>query len=343
MDAQPTEALEARSFGILGISEAEERVYRWLLDHPAATIAQVAQAQSQTPNKAQRWVEALECKGLATHSPERPRRYVPSAPDVAMEALIRQRQNDLERARRAALELHERSIASRMQDEHEQMVELITSPEAERQIFRQIQDGAVDEVVALVKLPMRITQPAKAEDYEPQGSAQARGVNYRTINDTKFLSSPSAMTRVRQDIEKGEKVRVLPSLPFKMLLADHRIALIPLNLRRSNSPVLLVRSSALLDALYALFEMLWERATPITLKNNEAVEFCDSDLSVSEEINSLVQLLAVGLNDKTIAGELEISMRTLTRRIFDLMQDLGARTRFQAGWIAALRLSDPRR
>jgi DNA-binding NarL/FixJ family response regulator len=51
----------------------------------------------------------------------------------------------------------------------------------------------------------------------------------------------------------------------------------------------------------------------------------------------LLALLAGGLNDKAIASELDVSTRTLDRRILKLMRGLGARTRFQAGWIAAQR------
>src|SRR5699024_2972083 len=72
----------------LGITEFEERIYRWLLTRRGATAAEVARALGLTPAKAQRLLDALETKGLATHTPERPRRYIPSSPDVALEALI---------------------------------------------------------------------------------------------------------------------------------------------------------------------------------------------------------------------------------------------------------------
>jgi DNA-binding NarL/FixJ family response regulator len=58
---------------------------------------------------------------------------------------------------------------------------------------------------------------------------------------------------------------------------------------------------------------------------------------LAAESEQLVSLLAGGLNDKTIASELGISTRTLDRRILTLMRSLGARTRFQAGWVAARR------
>jgi Bacterial regulatory proteins, luxR family len=54
-----------------------------------------------------------------------------------------------------------------------------------------------------------------------------------------------------------------------------------------------------------------------------------------DSVNELVSLLTMGINDKTIASELDLSMRTLNRRVSELMSALGARSRFQAGWLAA--------
>ncbi len=52
------------------------------------------------------------------------------------------------------------------------------------------------------------------------------------------------------------------------------------------------------------------------------------------DYEQLVSLLASGLNDKVIASQLEISSRTLDRRVKALMEGLGTRTRFQTGWRA---------
>jgi DNA-binding NarL/FixJ family response regulator len=102
---------------------------------------------------------------------------------------------------------------------------------------------------------------------------------------------------------------------------------------------LLVRSSALLDALHALFELLWERAAPISFKRGGTLEIAKPDARLREDANELVTLMAAGLQDKAIAHELRISASTLNRRVVETMRALDARTRFQLGWLAALRLS----
>ena len=94
-----SDATPDRPFDILGIGAEEERTYRWLLAHPRSTMREVGHALALPARKTQRLLDAIEAKGLTTHTPERPCRYLPAAPDMALEALILQRQNALQNAR----------------------------------------------------------------------------------------------------------------------------------------------------------------------------------------------------------------------------------------------------
>lgn len=337
MTRQRAEKAKARPFDILGISEVEERAYSWLLVHPGATIAEIASALRLAPRSTQRLIDAVEAKGLMTHSPERPRRYIPVSPDIAVETLILQRQNDLQRARGTARALQEKVSASRPHDKRERMVELITSRAAERQIYQHLDHMAQSEVLAMVRLPMRISRldvPAE-QDHSSQRQALARKVHYRTLIDPEFLELPGAVEWVRSDVLAGEEARMGYRLPFKMILVDRSVALVPLVLDRLDSPSLLLRSSALLDSLYALFEILWERAVPISFTDAGVLKTEDADSRLTERVEDLLSLMAAGLNDKKIAHELGISGSTLKRRISEVMKDFNARTRFQLGRLTA--------
>ena len=316
-------------------------MYRWLLAHAGATTREASQALGLSVNKSQRALDTIEAKGLATRTPERPRRYWPSAPDLALGALFLQQQTSLLETQHTIHALQEEVDVAQRRDEQKQMVELITSREAERRILEQMDRTVQNEFITLMRSPMRVSQlnrPAE-EDHPDQREALKRGVNYRTVIDAGLMEIPSFVRSIRSDMEAGEDVRVLPELPLKLVLADHRLALIPLNLRELDSPALLVRSSSLLDALYALFEMLWERAVPISFTRSGAPQAGKLEPKLNEEIQSLITLMAAGLNDKTIAYDLNISKRTFERRIAELMQALNARTRFQVGWLAALQLA----
>jgi sugar-specific transcriptional regulator TrmB len=330
-----------RGLDVLGIGESEELAYRWLLSHPGATMTEISRGLSSSSARAQRLLDAIETKGLVTHSPERPRRYLPVSPDIAIEALIRRRREELDEAHSMVAEL--RRQTPRKWDGDKQSVELINNREAERQVFEQMHLTAEREVIVLIRPPMRISRLTAPEDYATQRKAQARGVRYRSIIDESGLAREGVTHRILEDVKAGEEIRSFPNLPFKMALVDRRIGVVPLDLQDTDSPVLLVRSSALLDAFYALFEMLWERSVPIAYSSAGVGRGERESAGLSSQLEDLVPLLAAGLNDKKIAGELSISSSTFSRRLLELMQALNARTRFQLGWLAATQSSSGRR
>jgi DNA-binding NarL/FixJ family response regulator len=58
---------------------------------------------------------------------------------------------------------------------------------------------------------------------------------------------------------------------------------------------------------------------------------------VSERDRTIITLMAAGATDEAIARRLDLSRRTVVRRIAALLDRLGATTRFQAGVQAAKR------
>jgi sugar-specific transcriptional regulator TrmB/DNA-binding CsgD family transcriptional regulator len=332
---------EGPLFAALGINESEERAYSWLLAHSEATVTDVARALNLTNGRARQLLGEIESKGLATHSPERPRRYFPVSPDIGLEASALRRQEELNRARENIRALQKR-MALEHQSENERMVEVIASSEAERRTFEQVHRSARHEVIGLVRPPLRISRldDPTDEDESTQREAQHRGVRYRGIVDSAYLALPGAVQATRREIETGQDIRAASELPFKMILVDRRVAFIPLSLERVDSPTLVVRSSALLDALYAFFEVLWERASPLVFNHEGELEDT-SERTLSREAEELVPYLAAGLNDKRIAHELGVSRSTLNRRITAMMKELDARSRFQLGWLAGRHVPEP--
>src|SRR5690625_7828956 len=80
MNEDPSSNTRTRPLDILGISEPEERVYRWLLMNPPSVAAEAGRALGLSVGRTQRLLDRIEAKGLATHSPEWPRRYIPISP-----------------------------------------------------------------------------------------------------------------------------------------------------------------------------------------------------------------------------------------------------------------------
>ena len=322
---------DVEAFLAVGLGEAELQAYEVLLDRPSSTVGDVAAAIGGTPRRVQRLLADLEFKGLATRLPERNARYLPTPPDIAVEALIARRQEELQRARAAAVRLREKTLAAKEPRPNERVVELVTGRDAQARVFEQIQRGAKQEVLSIERPPYVV---GAHTGNAAQDDAMVRGVVYRNILEADALEIPGKAEHVRYMMAAGEQTRVLSGLPLKLVMVDRRIAIIPLDIARASESALLLRPSSLLDALCELFESLWQRATPLGFG---AEAGAPKQALASDDVTRLLPLLAAGIKDKVIAHQLGISARTLDRRLVELGRSLGARTRFQAGWLAALR------
>jgi DNA-binding NarL/FixJ family response regulator len=147
-------------------------------------------------------------------------------------------------------------------------------------------------------------------------------------------AEPGLFDHVVRAVAAGEEVRITDTLPIKLLVVDHEFAFVPIG--TAEAPVhgaLLVRRSGLLDALCALYESEWSKATEV---NISAPAEAEVELGPLENLDvQVLSLLLAGLNDKAIAYHLGTSLRTVQRRVRQLMDRAGARTRTQLGWKAA--------
>lgn len=324
---------DASPLTLLGIGELEERVYRALLKRHRASAAVIADDLPTTLDEATRLLEHLERLGLVTHTPESPKTYVSVEPQLAIDALIKQRQRALEQARTIVPTLVEAFAHASGDQAGQPVIELITNRAHLGQVLVQMYQSAQTELVAFQKVP--IILPSTQITRETATEAVVR-----TISDESFLEEPGVLELMRNDIARGEQARTFSRLPFKMMIADKRTAVITLDAQDPRAPTLLVHRSTLLEALCLLFEFVWEKATPVVAAR-------DGDVKIRSEGNghgieaakALLPLLSAGLNDKAIAQELNISASTLNRRIGDLMSIYDARTRFQLG-LQVARLSD---
>jgi sugar-specific transcriptional regulator TrmB len=323
-----------RTLDSMGVTQAEEQVYRMLLRHEGLCVPDLAARLDMPKRSVTSLLQSLESKGIVTNSPDRVPRYFAVPPDIAIEALIASSQRNEEyRQRKARAAVAELSTAMGARGvSHvpaERLVEIL-SPEATAQMFAQMHRTAQSEMLSLTRRPMLISNINEPDHLLFQ--CLDRGVSCRSLIDSDLLNMPGWLEHMRDNTARGEECRIAASLPFKLIVADRRIAIIPLNLARPDGPVLLVRSSSLLEALCEVFEMLWRSATPFP--SNDAVHVAGRRPSAS-----LLSLLTTGLNDKAIELELGMSHRTLARRIRELMKELGASTRCQLGWLAAQRAS----
>jgi sugar-specific transcriptional regulator TrmB len=294
----------------LGVSAAEETAYRGLLREGPSTLAGLAARLGTSAPALRRLLPRLEELGLVTRLAGRPLRILATPPHVAVEALIASRQEEMARSRAAI-----GPLLAEAAPHPEELVEVVSGRTAVARRYLQLMQGAREELLVLVQPPFA-SDPAVSSD--EQQRTMDRGIRVRGIYGPEAFDEPHALDRVRLAVASGEEAR-LGAVPIKLAIADRRTAMLPLTSEHASSvdSSLVVHPSALLDALVSLFEALWHTGLP--LPGEDAPD------------DAVLTLLAAGLTDEAIARRLSISTRTVQRRVRDLCDRLGARTRFQAG------------
>lgn len=309
----------------LGLSAAEESLYLALLDDSPVTEAQLRDRVAGAAVRPA--LASLEAAGLVSRLTGHPARYQPAPPDLALEVLVRSREQELQHVRLLSARLAERFRNRHAAARPEEVVEVVTTKEATLQRWEQLQRSAIREVRAFDRPPYAsddLVNPAEEE-------LLSAGISVRCVYARAGLELPGRLEAARKLVAAGEQARVTVELPVKMFLADDSIGLIPLERPTSADSALVIHSSSLLDTLNALFEAVWNQAVPVHFGDGEQPDGAGAEDEV------LLGMLAAGLTDEAIARQLGRHQRTVQRHLRRLMSDLGAQTRFQAGLQAARR------
>lgn len=145
-----------------------------------------------------------------------------------------------------------------------------------------------------------------------------RGVRYRVLfPDAARLSGP-----LNQLSLAGAEVRTEAEVPMEGLVIDGVVAVLPAD--RAGAAVF--RLPGVVASTVGLFERIWPGAAPLIPADPDAV-----GPGLTSRERALLDLLCAGATDESAGARLGISVRTVRRMVADVMNRLGARSRFQAG------------
>lgn len=311
------------------------RVYEALVERSPATPEEL-QATHEV-------LETLENKGLISRVPGKTARYGAIAPEIALEVLLLQREEEIKHARRYVEQLSTRFQHAAAGRDPAELVEIITGVPAIRQRWEQLQRSTKHEVRGIDKPPYTVSSKTP-ETTEPESDQLRKGVKYRIIYDTAGMDVwDDWLADIERSTSEGEHARIMTNAPTKLVIFDDRFAFIPLQAAPAKiASMILVHRSGLLEALCALFENLWRQALPFAAAV-EQNQLSTPDRPTAAE-SRLLALLVTGAQDEVIAKQLGLSYRTFQRRLRELLDRLGVETRFQAGvraaqlgWLPSLR------
>lgn len=151
-----------------------------------------------------------------------------------------------------------------------------------------------------------------------------RGVRYRIIVPDAARTTPDLAPQLGMLALAGADTRTVADVPTSAMVIDQKLVMLP-----SEQRVALFRLPSLVTTTVELFERVWDTGAPLAAY----------DLPVSAELGmrerELLTLLSSGSTDEKAAARLGVSVRTVRRMVSDIMNRLGARSRFQAGAKAA--------
>jgi DNA-binding NarL/FixJ family response regulator len=114
-----------------------------------------------------------------------------------------------------------------------------------------------------------------------------------------------------------------------MAISDRRSAIVSANSAGPGTDLIQTDQPEMISVLTALFDQVWNAATPLRPGSRKPNH--DSDCELADTELQLLMLLAAGATDETAARHLGVSLRTARRHMATLMNRLAATSRFQAG------------
>ena len=211
-------------------------------------------------------------------------------------------------------------------------------------------DHYIAGLVAECEDELLTAQPQAGRDAETLAAAAVRdtamlerGTRMRTLYQHSARRSSITTDYVAAVTARGAEVRTLDEFFNRLIVFDHRIAVIPGKQVDLNTAIV-IREPSVVDYLVDVFERAWERARPFTSRDTGMLR----DIA-AEQRAMTIRMLIEGHADPISAKRLGVSPRTYAGYVADLKREYEAETRFQLGYTMGSRgisgrerVSDPR-
>jgi len=325
---------------VAGLDAMGERVYVHVLMHGRSSAAEVAEQFDLAEEATLEQLESLRQLGLVTRLEGRRPQYSAVDPRFALRAVLDRLSDQAMRIREAIPMLVEYFDAAAPSESGSHQAVVLTDPDTVAAWYARLQHQATREFLSFDR------PPYVSASFDPfEAEVLARGVDWRAIYTLASFDEGSTWDEVEGLAEQGEQARITDELPVKLAIVDGEIALVSLTLEPGRVDALITHASPLVQALRELFEFHWARAVPLPDARAQVGDAASEGRllpgaqvrQASVEERSILALMAVGMKDDAIARQLGMSPRTLRRRSQELLAELGAGNRFQAGVEAARR------
>ncbi|MEV0236788.1 LuxR C-terminal-related transcriptional regulator [Nonomuraea sp. NPDC050786] len=301
----------------LGMDAREEQVFRYLAANPRTDLETLVDRFGAEAADA---LEGLRRLGLVSGEPLDVRR-----PDQAFQRLVREKEAALFAAKARVAELQEIYDLAHRPGSTGPVV-LLTSRTQLQACMDELELSAAQTLDKFITDPyIPLTNVHTPGDDARRGEdGTIRMPRRRVLYEQAVVDDDRALEGIRNTMDlPNAEIRIAPSLPYKLIIADGERALVPAYARDHDDKLsthLITRGTELI-AHQMVFEQCWTAATPLAGGN----ELLNEEFSVEEK--HIVGLLVSGATNERIARILGAGVRTVQRRLTDLQQRAGVRSR----------------
>jgi hypothetical protein len=314
-------------------------VYAWVVAERRLTgdgLPAMAREIGREEGSCQEAVDVLVARHVLVDGPAG---LVAASPDIAVAALVGPRENAhrqaelelmAERGRTAQLRTRIAALApvysEQLRGKTPAGVDTVEDMHAVRALITDLTSTCESEIMACQPgggRPSAVLAEALPRDLD----LLDRGIVLRSLYQHTARFHLPTQAYAEAVLAAGSQIRTVAEIPGRMIIVDRRTAFLPH--AEHESGAVIVREPSVLAYLCTAFEQSWNLGTPYQTGPSAA------QMAVTEIKSAILMLLANGLKDDLIAKRVGLSVRACRGHIADLMEAFGARSRFQAGVIAA--------
>ncbi|MFG2863448.1 LuxR C-terminal-related transcriptional regulator [Streptomyces sioyaensis] len=313
------------------------RIYKYALAHDAGSgvaLTELSTALVLSRSETKAAVDQLVAMGLLRS--QSGNRLVAVSPVEAAEVALGPLERDV-RLQRLRIEESRKQLLSFVAD-FESYLNSADEHQSHFQVLDQLTDvrGVIADLTHHSREEILTAQPGGRRDegvleeaMPRDQAALKRGVRMQILYQHTARFSRGTTVYVDQVTRLGAHVRTLDDHFTRLLIFDRKAALIAVPGKPHAAAF--IREPHVVAFVTETYERLWLAAETFVGSTDTRVEIAD-DLR-----QSIIRLLTEGMTDASIANRLGMSVRTCRRYVADIMAELGAQSRFQAGYMLAAR------
>lgn len=328
------------SLSALGLTPAQERVYRRLTALPDSSLRELAD-NCFLPGRAGELrvaIAGLRDLGLLDVDPTAASGHRARRPGFALNELIEKRSRELNSELQGLIGTRDQimaldeiavgpsSAANPLPSEAIEVLDGLSSVDARIDHLAQEARLTLDTVIPGAHPPGRL-----AQGHSRGIRTLHRGLRVRCVIQPEMLADEDNRRHIRGLVAHGEQVRVTDQPVERFLIVDGDTLLVSMIPGDKSKGAAVITHPSVVLGYQQLFDRIWRSAAPV-VDSDEEPELTPATLRPDDR--ALLAALLKSPTDAVAASTLAVSTRHLRRRVAAITSVLGARNRFELGALA---------